>query len=132
MAPVRLAEQAHSIPGTLGARTALEAALYRAGRHEDPHPDDIAYTARTLSALYRAGRHEDPRLGPSEVRPSGLFFRAMLAFRLGKVSEAHQALEAARRRAAEVEDKLSTPWTERVELRLLRQEAEKLIGAPKP
>ncbi len=110
-APVRLAEetlnlQAHSVLGTLGARTALEA------------------------ALYRAGRHEDPRLGQSEVRPSGLFFRAMRAFRLGKAGDARQALEAARQRAAEVVERLSTPWTERVELRLLRDEAEKLIGPP--
>jgi hypothetical protein len=108
-APVRLAEKgAEARPEDPLARTSLEA------------------------ALYRVGRHVDPRLGQAEVRPCGEFLRAMRAFRLGQPAEARRKLEAARRLAAEAEESGGMPWTERVELRLLREEAEKLIIPPKP
>jgi serine/threonine protein kinase/WD40 repeat protein len=98
----------------------------------EANPKDPLAATALEAALYRAGRHDDPRLGKSEVLPCGEFFRAMRAFRLGKLDEARHKLEAARRLAAEVEDRGGTSWTERLELRLLREEAEKLIGPPKP
>jgi WD40 repeat protein/tetratricopeptide (TPR) repeat protein len=110
----------------------LTAPVRLAEKSAEAHPKDPLAATVLEAALYRAGRHDDPRLGQSEVRPCGEFFRAMRAFRLGKIDEARHKLEAARLLAAEVEDRGGTPWMKRLELRLLREEAEKLIGPPKP
>jgi tetratricopeptide (TPR) repeat protein len=110
----------------------LTAPLKLAEKSVEANPKDPLTATALEAALYRAGRHDDPRPGKSVVLPCGEFFRAMRAFRLGKPDEARRKLEAARRLAAEAEDWGGTPWTERLEMRLLREEAEKLIGPPRP
>jgi hypothetical protein len=94
-------------------------------------PNDTTAAAALEAALYRAGRSDDPRWGRSAVRAGAHFFRAMRYHRLGNAAEARKALEAAVRRAADVEADGATPWGERVELRLLREEAEKVVGPGK-
>jgi tetratricopeptide (TPR) repeat protein len=110
----------------------LTAPVRLAEKSAEAHPNDPLAVTALEAALYRVGRHDDPRLGKAEVLPCGEFFRAMRAFRLGKPDEARKKLEAARRRAADAEEAGGMPWTERLELRLLREEAEKLIAPPKP
>jgi tetratricopeptide (TPR) repeat protein len=89
-------------------------------------------SAALEAALYRAGRMDDPRWGRNGVTLAGQFFRAMRLSRLGKAGEAQKALAVTVREAADGEADGATEWTERVELRLLREEAEKLNGLPKP
>jgi WD40 repeat protein/tetratricopeptide (TPR) repeat protein/predicted Ser/Thr protein kinase len=99
------------------------------------------------AALYRAGRFEEAvrRLDEAIARGKGgtawdWLFLAMSYHRLGRADEARQAPERAARWVAQAEDgKLpdgSTPrplpWTARLELRLLRREAEELLGDGKP
>jgi hypothetical protein len=61
-----------------------------------------------------------------------VFFRVMRWHRQGQVGEGNKALAAVIREAEVVEADGAAEWVERVELRLLREVAEKLIGLPKP
>jgi hypothetical protein len=109
---------------TYSAQLALGAAYYRAGKYDA--------AARQLAST--AGS----QLGVGTV-PAWLFL-AMTHYRLGHIDEARRwlskALEATDRAAPDnASEGVATPasrWTERLQLQLLRKEAESLVKAPTP
>jgi len=118
--PGAVADPAALVPVAEKAEQALP------NRHKGPFARGIA--------LYRAGRYEEAdRCLHQAVEAQGQggilsqwFFLAMVSQRLGRTDEAKKWLDRATR-AAEALTPL-TPWVERQEARLLRREAESLLG----
>ncbi len=114
--PVRLAEKAVTKDSkNLRYRSALGAALYRAGRF-----DDAARQLMGASAL-------EPKEQQTAVTYT-YYFLAMTDHRLGHTDEARRWLDKATRATEEaLKSPAAPPWNRKVTLQLLRREAEELI-----
>jgi WD40 repeat protein len=119
-----------------------------ARRAVDGDPGNPAHADTHILALYRAGRFADALRAHEALRATGrpldptvglfqCYYRALIHRKLGEADEARRWLD----RAARTHDHVAvdqpppgagtlTPWSQRVELRLLKQEASRLILDP--
>jgi tetratricopeptide (TPR) repeat protein len=116
--PVRLAEAAlQKDPKSDLYATTLGAVLYRAGRFRE--------AVERLEGVGKPGRSNTERTSLAYSR----FLSAMAHHRLGHVKESRQWLDRAVQRAEqETSGPNAVPWNRGLTLRLLRREAEAMIG----
>jgi tetratricopeptide (TPR) repeat protein len=100
-------------------------------------PNNPTYLTTLGATLYRAGRFDEAvlRLKEAQAAPFGdssgpriLLFFAMAEHRLGHADQAKQWLQKAVKAIDQLPSSLS--WDQRLELRLLREEAEAVLKMP--
>jgi tetratricopeptide (TPR) repeat protein len=111
--------------------------LHLALKAREPQKGD-AYAVTLGAALYRAKSYEAARrrlteadkAKPEEDAAWARLFLALTYHRLGQTKEAKEALARAKEATEAAEKKRPLPWDERLELRLLSEEAEALLAKP--